>query len=52
MVILNTNKNIILGSKSPRRIDLIKSMGFRFQVKILENIHNYINIFTIMFSGY
>ena len=41
MVILNTNKNIILGSKSPRRIDLIKSMGFRFQVKKLEIDESY-----------
>ena len=33
---LNTNKNIILGSKSPRRIELLKLMGLNIQVRKLD----------------
>ena len=32
----NTNQRIILGSKSPRRIELLKLMGFKFEVQKLD----------------
>ena len=36
MAQLNTNINIILGSKSPRRIELLNLMGLKFQVRQLN----------------
>ena len=33
---LNTKKNIILGSKSPRRLELLKKMGFNFDTRRIE----------------
>ena len=36
MVKLNIKKNIILGSKSPRRIELLKLMGFQFETRKLD----------------
>ena len=33
---LNTNSDIILGSKSPRRIELLKLMGLDFEVRKLN----------------
>ena len=44
MEILNTNlkeKNIILGSQSPRRSDLLKSMGLNFTIKINKTLETY-----------
>ena len=38
---LNTNKKILLGSKSPRRIDLLNSMGFNFRVLKLNVKESY-----------
>ena len=40
---LNTNKHIILGSKSPRRIELMKLMGFSFEVQKLDINEDYPN---------
>ncbi|MAZ55992.1 MAG: septum formation protein Maf [Flavobacteriales bacterium] len=37
----NTNKNIILGSKSPRRIELLKLMGLNIQVRKLDIDESY-----------
>ena len=39
----NTNQRIILGSKSPRRIELLKLMGFTFEVKKLDVNEDYPN---------
>ena len=36
MEILNTKKNVVLGSKSPRRIEPMKSMGLDFKIKQLN----------------
>ena len=36
MAQLNTKKNIILGTKSPRRIELLKMMGFKFRIRKLN----------------
>ena len=36
MVKSNTKKQIILGSKSPRRIELLKLMGFHFETRKLD----------------
>jgi len=36
MVKSNTKNNIILGSKSPRRIELLKLMGFQFETRKLD----------------
>ncbi len=41
MVKLNTKKTIILGSKSPRRIELLKLMGFQFKLKKLDVDESY-----------
>jgi septum formation protein len=41
MVKLNTKKTIILGSKSPRRIELLKLMGFQFKLKKLDIDESY-----------
>ena len=41
MVRLNTKKNIILGSKSPRRTELLKQIGFDFKVNKIEVDENY-----------
>ncbi|MBJ04727.1 MAG: septum formation protein Maf [Flavobacteriales bacterium] len=38
---LNTNNNIILGSKSPRRIELMKMMGIPFKVLKLNTNEDY-----------
>lgn len=38
---LNTKKNIVLGSKSPRRIELMKMMGFPFEPINLNIAENY-----------
>ena len=43
MEILNTKKNIVLGSKSPRRIELMKSMGLDFKIKQLNVDESYPN---------
>ena len=37
---LNTKKKIILGSKSPRRIELMKLMGFDFNVQKMDIIED------------
>ena len=36
MVKSNIKKNIILGSKSPRRIELLQLMGFQFETRKLD----------------
>lgn len=41
MEILNTKKTITLGSKSPRRTELMKLMGFPFKVKKLDVNEDY-----------
>ncbi len=41
MVKLNTSKNIILGSKSPRRIELLKLMNLTFQVQRIDVDESY-----------
>ena len=41
MEILNIKKNIILGSKSPRRKELLKLMGFRFKTQALNVEESY-----------
>ena len=41
MVKLNTKKNIILGSKSPRRIELLKLMNLTFQVQKIDVDESY-----------
>ena len=38
---LNIKKNIILGSKSPRRIDLLKSINLDFEIKKLDINEDY-----------
>ena len=38
---LNTEYNIILGSKSPRRIELLKLMGFNFEIRQLDVDESY-----------
>ena len=43
MAKLNIKKKIILGSKSPRRIELMKLMGFTFKVKKLNINEDYPN---------
>ena len=43
MEILNTKKTIVLGSKSPRRIELMKSMGLDFKIKQLNVDESYPN---------
>ncbi|MBF25466.1 MAG: septum formation protein Maf [Flavobacteriales bacterium] len=43
---LNTNFNIILGSKSPRRIELLKLMGFNFKIQQLDIDESYPNSLT------
>ena len=40
---LNTKKKIILGSKSPRRVDLLKLIGVKFKVEKLDISEDYPN---------
>jgi septum formation protein len=43
MDILNTKYNIILGSKSPRRKELLELMGLKFKVKNNNVVETYSN---------